>query len=514
MIDEPRSPRGLALVLALSACALDRVDGAIVLDLEGLPSTADSIRVDVATGESRFLVRVPSAPRIDALSAIPVGPARLDIAALDGEDIVAEATGLRVDVERDVRTTLTVLLEPTVGLRVDDPADRSEHHVGDGDIPVVVTLLDPSVPTSIEVSAAGESIPMTPNSNGWVGSIPVSAAGVKLPAWVEVTFSAVARGRRTTLARRIRAHRSAWRAQLGPRPIAARVGADLLVVGDELGHLAFLSLATGTSSVERIALEPPIVGLAAITNGVIVRAGSGSLYRSEATALVKLDFDATGSTLPSTFGDRALIGRGRELIAIDGDSAPRRFAEVGGSLRAPPLVDAEGVVAADLGGRVVAFSSEGVVLGQAAVGESVLARPFRASRGELIAAGSLTGRVVALGSAGARELGTLSAPVVHTAVESLGSVWIAAGDVLFELEETPRATRVGAPITAPPVGLRGRVVVGVSDGRVLAVDRSGFRLWSAFDSAVTGLVPLEDQGRVLALMASGLVELIAPEELR
>src|SRR5688572_26594342 len=91
----------LAICAVFSACApLDRRDGALVIALERVPPQVDMIEIVVRADGRSFeqVVARPMDGRITEFSAVPAGPAELDLRLFAGTELVDMRLGIAIEI--------------------------------------------------------------------------------------------------------------------------------------------------------------------------------------------------------------------------------------------------------------------------------------------------------------------------------------------------------------------------------------------------------------------------------
>ncbi|MBI4821186.1 MAG: hypothetical protein HY791_33310 [Deltaproteobacteria bacterium] len=517
-IHSRRAPVNLRPVIALgplclAACALDRVDGSLILELLGVPSEATLLEMNVRSEEREFGATI-SRPKDDVVrefSAIPAGSALVSVTALTDGEAVAASDQTPIVVPAWSELSVRLELHSLSALRIVDPPDGTQAHIGDGPIPIVITALDPGRKGTLVVEANGRPVGMTENSTGWIGQVDPRFVGPRLPALLELTARLTQGGRTTRSSRRVEVHRRAFALRVHALPRVA-VSAGVVWVGDSSGEVFQLETSSGDAH-GRWSLGGGVIALTAVGSGAMALTEGGDLVFVDSSSDPRiLDLRAEGSTSLSSISKRVAVGVGRQLITFEApDGIAETIATFGSTLRAPALVDEHGLAAADLSGAVMGFDSSGARVIATSLNEAVVAKPFRSGSGELIVSGAITGVVKGLTASSAVEYGVFGAPVVFPPCELGNELVFAAGDQLRYV--SGRAVSVGAPITAPPRRLRDRVVVGTSDGRTLLVG-STVELVSVLPSAVTDLVAFEESGRFLAVGVRGDLEMLEPEVFR
>jgi hypothetical protein len=469
---------------------LDRRDGALVVELVDVPEIASAIVLRLEAGGRSSEVRVAlPVERITSFSAVPVGTATLDAKLFAGDALLAEKDDLAVEITENVATEIALSFELGPSVTVLDPPENAAHLITDGKIPITVFANDPSLPIELHFMANGAPIDALFASDRWIGEVDPSSilSGAILPSWIEIAIEACplnVKNACSVTVRPVEVHRRAWSLRLEGASRATPPVWDeargLVIIGDDRGMLRIANVATGELVTSAIDLGSPLTKPIALSNDRVLVPAEGSAFVIDLDAhAITLGPIALGANDPSGAafdGARFVIGAGTRLLAIDPRSGSIvELASFPGRIRATPLADDRGVIAADVLGNIVSLDVTGAVMMRASAGGLVHSTPVR--DGEEIVVATASGRLIRFGSNGI-ALGApieLGAPVVHPLIFVGGEVVAAADDrLIFATREGVRSVLVGGTITgAPAMGSEGRVIAGLADGRVTIVDRSG-----------------------------------------
>lgn len=504
--------------------ALDREDGALLIRLVDVPVEIDAVRATVVAGGRTFEATIP--PPVDGVvrdfTAIPAGPALVDLELYAGPTLLLVRRGLDVMVTVDAVIELEARFSNGPEFDVEDPGEGSAHAVHDGPIRVVVTATDPAVQARLTLRANDQDISVVSTGVGWFAEIEPSVAGEILPASIELEFEVCVEGAVglcAAVTRRVTVHRRAWslhRDELGPAPPIV-TPSGTIVFGQEPGGVGIVD-ATGQDLWSVGGLGDGVASRIARAGDVVVTANDDGLVSGVSTTSgQRLPWHVTlgaRPTAPASDGVRVVIGAGRRLVAID----PMTGVEVdleapGGSLRATPLADGAGVVAADLRGEVVSLDAMGAVRFRASLGEAVVAAPIRAGDDIIIATIDGTLRRLAIDGTDAQAPLDLGAAVALRPAVIGGSVVIAAGrDLAWVDDQNVRTVAAGAPITGAPQPFLQGVVVGLANGLVLYVRPDGMRtIVSRLPAAAFEPVVLTAPDRILIGSSSGDLQMLRLE---
>lgn len=518
----------VAALVCLACAPLDRRDGALVLILEQVPEEVDTVEVRVRAGDRMFSDRLPLPPDavITDFSAVPVGPVVVDVSLFAGEQIVDARVAMDATIAEGEPFELTVNFEDGPEFTIVEPKEGAPHALRGGSVIPVIIREEGANTIELAVLANGDPIEMSTGGDGeWFGEIDPAVAGLILPRDVELVVTACLEGASDICIEKRRdvlVTRSAWTAAVEEgtrgRPVHLE-GEGAVLYADAAGYLHGVRIDDGAPAFEPISAGDPVREDVAAVGGqvfVVTETGDLQVIDPSAGALIAThQLDAT--TAPVAFQEETYVGAGEALLAIgSAGSTSRTVVMLPRRMRAPPLVDEEGVVAGDILGNVLALDADETMLFSANVGAPVFAPPVRHLGLVVIAAGD---RVTFFDSAGS-ESGSvpLGQPVVHAPVPLPSSLVVAAGDQVFFLGTggVEQSVRLPAPITGAPAPWSDtEVVLGLRNGLVAVVDRDGARPLSEVTGAAGAPLVLEvgpDHRRVAVIGSGGDFHMLEPED--
>lgn len=488
-----------------------------MIELVRLPEQVDAVEVTVRAGGRSFQERLPrpADDRITEFSAVPAGPAELDVRAFAGEQIVAARVAIELQiVENETQSVrINFVDDPEFDIR-EPPAEEPHRLKGASFIPVEIELANPGLGIELVARANGLEVALAESGGRYFGTIDPAIAGEILPASIELEVTACLSGSTVDCLEKTRSivvTRAAWRRTVAEESASRPVRfEDGLLLADGAGTLHAITSTGG----DRFAAVP----LGAVVREDIAMNG-GTAYvttRDERTLVVELGGAAAlrshslGATSAPVAGPGGVIvAADRALIAVDGE---RTIATLPRRVRAPPLWDQDGIVAVDIVGNVQALDAAEAPLFAASVASPVFAAPVR-YRGRVVISTS-AGEIVQLDGTGNEALPrvALGRPVVHAPVVIGERLIAAADDRVFFIEEDRVVAQVaaGATITGGPAPWKDRVVVGLQNGLVRAVDENGSRPIERVAGAAFGPLVLDD--RIVVVGSSGDLAMLEPEE--
>lgn len=511
--------------LACLACApLDRRDGALILILEQVPDAVDTVEVRVRSGDRTFSDRLPR-PEDDVVtdfSAVPVGPAKVDVSLFAQDEIIDARVAMDATIVEGEVVELKVNFEEGPAFTIVEPEDKPHLLRGGGFIPLLVEE-DGANPIDLTVLANGDPIEVSPAGNReWVGEIDPALAGPILPGTVELVITACLKGAPDVCIEKRRdvlVTRSAWTEAVeeGTRGRPVYLSSDNAVLfADAAGDLHVLDADTAEPKIDPISAVDPVREDVAVRDGLaylVTEVGNVQVIDVMAEALLEThQVDAT--TAPVAFGEETYVGAGEDLLVLG--ASVRTVVTLPRRMRAPPLVDGEGVVAGDILGNVLALDASEATLFSTNVGAPIFAPPVRHLGDIVVAAGD---RVFRLDTAGGERAPPISLgqPIVHAPVPLASALAVAAGDRVFFLGAAgvEDSVRVPAPITGAPARWSDtEVVIGLRDGLVIVVGRSRVRPLSRVSGAAGAPLVLDlgpDDRRVAVIGSGGDFHMLEPE---
>lgn len=524
---------GLLTALLAAACGgpLDRKDGALRIQMTGVPDEVDALELTLHAGAREFtLARArPANDLVDDFSAVPAGQWTLDLTLLAATTPVARLEGYPVEVVQDrVQEILTPFGDGPM-LQV-DLRTGAAHPVWAG--PIFVEVRDrtevPPAELILSVHVDGVAQPAPPPADGsWVIQVdPAPFAGARTePVIIEVEgcyqglIAACSVGQVA-----VEVHRRVWGVELGARPAGAPLLLEpegWLVVGDEQGNLHVVDTETGAPVQAPLTLGGELFGPA-------VRAGATVAITDRVGAVHGLEIGAGGLTARwrhplsprptpvASDGARFYVGDGARLLALaPADGVEAVLATLSAPLHAAPLADDSGTVAADLLGQVVSLDVQDNLRFRVELGGAVYATPARDAGRVRIATGE--GVLITLGPAGGEALEpvALGAPVGFAPVRVASGWAVAAGrSVKFidvgGVHDVPLGERVmGAP--APWPDGEG-VVVGLYNGRVVVVRPDGAKTLGRLEGLALSPVTRAGPPRAFLGSSAGALQALRAEE--
>jgi hypothetical protein len=501
-----------------AACQpFDRRDGALVVELEDLSREADTIDMTVRAAGRTFSERMtrPADDRITAFSAVPAGPAELDLRIFAGDRLLHERLAIGIEIVEGETITFPIQFEDGPAFAIDEPPEGAVYRRrGETGFPIDISVRNPELDITLEVLAEGRPIEMTPTGRGWSGFVPFDVAGDLLPAPVGLHVTACLASAPSECIEQDRSvvvTRHAWEVSL-PSGSAARpaASADLgrIIVADALGAVAVYGAGDGVLVAGPFPSSPVFEDLAAAGDLAGVADDAGNLVLYDLALGIEVGRHPIGvTTAPVARGSDLYAGAEDEVFRIDriGRSA---VLTLPGRMRAPPLVDELGIAAADIFGNVVAVDASAVPVLLADAAASIFAAPVR--YGDRLAIGTSDDRLILFEGAGSpREEIDLGAPIIFAPASLGGRLAVAAGDrVCFVDASGSASVRLEAPITgAPAVWSPDEVVVGLRNGWVVVVGVDRKRVMGVVRGAATSPLVVESlgpsRGRGVAVVGTG-----------
>lgn len=504
----------LLLVAAGCGGALDRVDGALLIQLFGVPENVDEVAIVVRAGGRSFSARLPrSEDVIDEFSAVPVGPATVDVTLYAAGAIVDERLGMTIEIVEGETKPLEVPFGSTIDVRF-EVAD--EHRLYELDVLAVdVEASLPGFSPTVDIHANGVPIVTVQTGTGWSANLDPLSIETIVPFELSLVAEACAEGALCSTAfHTVRVHREVWTDDLGALPAAAPVvDGDRVAMVDESGRLTIADLEDGEAILPPVSLPAPLsVGMAVLDGAVFVADGDENLSRIDLTTGAVDWTIPLGGDRPSDVvvdRDRLIVGAGSRLLAVTATTGDTTVLHTGrASYRARPFVDAEGIVAVDVAGRVVALDANDATSFEASVGEPVRAGPTRAIGRVWV--GTLEGNVYAIDRGTVGPALEVEEPVVHPLVVLGSDVVAAAGSSLAYLSTDVERVRLPAPITGAPVPWRGGLLVGLRSGLLTHVGTAS-NVLSRTNGAALSARPVSDSD-VIFMGSEGAAALLRAEE--
>ncbi len=315
-------------------------------------------------------------------------------------------------------------------------------------------------------------------------------------------------------------HRRVWRRSVGRmfRTAGVLVSGMRFVVADTGGRVFVFDVETGeVSDGPQLGAEPwrtPAVGAGLVVFSTL----EPSLVAYDETTLQEVfrtPLNTGRPTAPVFDGTDFVVGDGPRLLRVDALGDAVEITRLPRQIVADPLADATGVVAADLGGQVVAFDESNGSLFSVDLGTPVYAQPVRSNGGLVIASGE--GRLTFLTLQGTEQRPAieLEAPLAFTPLVSstLGLVVVAGRRLVLVGSGDPVQVELQEPVLGQPTLWFGdaAAVVGLRNGRVVSVGASGtLRELTQLEGAARGPVVIADD--LLLLDSAGTVERLRVEE--
>lgn len=527
----PWSRWGLGLVVALAACGgpLDRQDGALALRLEALPLGADRASVVLQSNGRRFTRSLEQLGpgRRPVFTAVPVGPAQVEVSLYGGAQLLARQVGLPIEIELDREVELALNFA-TAGLPkvaiAGGPGPR-RHATWSGPIVLEVEeVLGDSRPVELSVTVAGEAEPTASFSAGrLILTIDPLRAGPLLPAILPIEMLACWDNQLCSSERvDVEVHRQVWSAGwprlLNVAPVFAPEQ-GLVVFSGEDGGLHLIEVANGTGT------TIPLSGR--LSKPMAVR-GEVLAIVDEAMTLHGIDLAqrqvrwstplGARSTGVAAHGDHFLLGVGSAIWRVDARTGEHQvLAELGAAAATTPTVDAQGIIVADFNERIHLLDPQGRLLARAQVDAPVVVPPLRF--GGAVVAIDQNGVVRRFDDAG-QALGApleLGGTVVLPAVVHEGALVIASQRSLYFYNGVapPSSVSFAVPILGAPTPIPGgAVVVGLRSGQVVRVSPDGeAKTLSRLEELALGAAVLDTPGlEVIVGTATGRVERLRAEE--
>lgn len=462
----------------------------MALRLDGLPPGADRLVVRLQHGSESFerTMGLSGLGRRRIFSAVPAGPAQVDVQVYTGPDELARRDAVAVEIPLGEEAELALDLSPAPPpgrpvLQIDGGTGPRTHPIWGG--PILLSLrelLEEQEPLALRMQINGvEQVLGSFDAGRLVVPIDPHLAPAPLPSVLQVRLTAC---RGSTLCAEqqlsIEVHRRVWSVALGRmsnnRPARDPVRRLLVVATNEQG-LRLIAEDTGTSTV--VPLPGPFAS-APVIHGDLALVVDGE------QVLQAVDLD-TGERRWS-----AALGRGVPGIAVDGDGvvvpvgAELRHYRVAdgqvdrrwtgpGTFTSPPLVDERGVIIADATPGLQILGLDGRWSASARTSDVVVAPPVR-----------FQGAVVAVTQAGVlqafEDTGAPRGPawdlggtvVLPVAVLADRLVVAAQRNLHFwDGQSAPTTTNFAAPILGAPAVAAGRVVLGLRDGQVWVLSPDG-----------------------------------------
>ncbi len=493
---------------------MDRVDGRLVLTLEGVPVEADSVRLHLEIGDRAFDTTVPAAATIDVFSAVPVGEGTLDVTLLGGARVIARRVGMPVTIDAEAPATLVVDFDDGPALDVDIPA---VHNVYTSDR-IEVEVLDRSFAAglTLEASVRGEPVALPPRSaTGWLFDIDAFAAGDLLPVDLVLELEACADETPPRCAQHsytVRVQREVWRGELGAlSSVPPAIARDHVVTADDSGRVTVFAAATGEVE-HTVTREGPLLAALGVDRDrvFVVDADEELVALSASTGTV------SSWTVPLAGGRASdvvaydggfVVASGRALTFVAPHGSARTVFSAPQTIRARPFVDGPSIVLAGVDGRVVRIDAAGAVLDDDDLNASVRAGPVRTDGVTWV--GTLDGRLIPIGG----DAFDVGEPIAHPLLVLGEQVVAAAGSsLLFASPGTLRRVRLASPITGAPVAFRGGALVGLRSGLLVFVRPDGRqRTLSRLEGAALAASVTPD-GDVVAVGSSAEVVRLRAEE--
>jgi hypothetical protein len=508
--------RGALLFLLVACQPLDRRDGALVIELLHVRSEVDAYRVVVRADGRSFeeMGRRPSDDVIRSFTAVPAGRAEVDVELFAGRTLVHSRVGQTIEIAEDAEATLTLNLEDGPEFEIIEPKGEYQLRTATS-IVVVVQPTNAELDVVVRATANGEAIEMQQTGTDYVGTISPSLAGAVLPAPIvlEVTVCLAAAPEDCRMrSQTITVTRASWRAPIASQSRSRAVAwGDALVQVDGGGTLRVFTASTGVEKFS-IALGTPVAEDIAIADDVAyATARDGRLFEIDLVVGAAPRSFPLGATSAPVAGEIGLV------VAADRDVLVDRsvVATMPGRVRAPPLVDEFGIVAADLFGNVVALDESGAMLFMANVGAPVFAAPVRYGTGTAIATSA--GSIVQLDANGLETVPRveLMQPIAFAPAVIDVRLIAASGDrvVFIEGSRVVASLSVNDTITGAPVGwIDGGAIVGTQSGLVRRVTDTASKPIERVRGAALGALVLPAIGAIAAVGSDGELVLIEPEE--
>lgn len=522
---------GLGFLAVLLGCGgpLDRQDGALALRVEAPPTGTDRARVVLHTGGRSFerSLEMRGPGRRLVFTAVPIGPAVVEVSLYGGEQLLARQVDLQIDIQLDREVELALdfaaLGLPKVAIVGGLGPRRHATWAGPIVLEIEEVLGDPR-PIDLSVTVAGEPEPLASFSAGRLTlTIDPLRAGPLLPAALPIALRACWDAALcSTEQLEFQVHRQVWSADwprlLNVTPILAEAQGVVAFSGED-GGLHLIELANGTGTTVTLAgrLSKAMAhsgGVLAVVDEEMVLHGVDLVERSVRWSK-PLGARSTGV---AAYGEHFFLGVGTAIWRVEAATGVHQvLAELGGTLATTPTVDAQGILVADFRGEITLLDLQGVALASVRSGAPVVVPPLRFGDG--VVAIDQDGVVLRFSPTGARtgdplELG---GTVVLPAVVHGGQLVVASQRTLhlWNGVDLPRTVPFAVPILgAPTPAPDGAVVVGLRSGLVVVVSASGeAKVLSRLDELALGSTVLGGPGlEVIVGTATGRVERLRAEE--
>jgi hypothetical protein len=520
-------PFGLMLFAGLlAACggSLDRRDGALLIELKGVPAGADEFSVTVATEKQTFAATFArrSQDVINDFSAVPIGRATLGIVVRSRGRALTSRQNISVEVLENKTQLVIVELAAGPEISIVEPAETSVRRFSQGNVEIRVLRVDETVPTDLWIRVGTSTIPHTIEGSGWTASIDPKMFVTAPPSSFWIDIEACAAGDRVacTVTRRVvMIERRAWKIDLPVIRARPAISGGTVVVGDRQGGLHVVSLESG--EVQRVlALDGPLTRPVLIAADLIVALDGGGVLRALPLAggaqawSVELGSEASAPIYDEQ-KDRILAGAGARLVAIDLSSGELRELHVfENTISRAPLADQYGAVAADDRGKVIFFDSGDRVESEAQLDSAPAVPPIRQGADTIFF--DDRGAMYRFPSPGKTALVLAPAPY-HAPVLAGDTIAVAFGDrVAFIRGEEATIIEAGGPITGAPLTWpEGQaVLIGLSRPpvvKLISEDRRQRVVSSTGGAPLPGLLR-ESPRQVLVPQNTGALEMFELEE--
>jgi outer membrane protein assembly factor BamB len=510
--------------ICLACQPLDRRDGALVIALIRAPASVDGIDVIVRAGGRSFreLVPRPADDRITSFSAVPAGPGEVDLKLFAGSELVDARDAIPVEIVEGEVSEITVNFERGPDFTIIEPVEGEPHLLFGGPIiPVAIELVNAELMVDVTATANREPVALARAGTGFIGTIDPAIAGDVLPATITLEITACLADARSDCIQRTRAievTRASFRVEVAPATPSRPVKwGEAIVVADGAGMVHAVTSTSGARVFEPIDLGAPVnEDIAVVGDMLYATAADGRVFVVDLSAeqiAEELELGATSAPVAGPSG--VIVAADRNLISI-GDR--RTIASLPRRVRAPPLVDEDGIVAADTQGNVLALDGAGAQLFLVNVGGTIYAQPVRFA-GRIVVATNVGGELIHLDPLDGGEVERVSFDLISHAPLAIGDrLIVAAGDrVVFIQGDRTTAQPVNSNITGAPVAWGDAVVVGMQSGLVRRVTEGGSRVIARVEGAALGLSVIESLGPgrgagIAAIGSRGDFALLEPEE--
>lgn len=516
---------------ALLSCGgpLDRQDGALVLRLDELPAGTDRVLVVLQTSGRSFErdLEMRGPGRRPVFTAVPVGPAQVEVSLYAGEQLLARQVGLQIEIEldREVELALNFAASGLPRVAVAGGVGPRRHPTWAGPIVLEIeeVLGDPR-PIELSVTVAGEPEPVASFSAGRLTlTLDPLRAGPLLPAILPIELRACWDLTLCSVERLdVQVHRQVWaagRPRLLNVPPLLVPEQGLVVFSGEDGGLHLVEVANGTGST---------IPLSGRLSKTIAQSGEVLAVVDEEQVLHGVDLVerrvrwstplGARSTGVAAFGEHFYLGVGSEIWRVEANAGLHQvLADLGGTVATTPNVDAQGIIAADFRGELTFLDLEGRVLANARADAPVVIPPLRFGDG--VVAIDQNGKVLRFNNSGERsgDALELAGTVVLPAVVHEGQLVVASQRNLhfWNGVDPPRTVAFAVPILgAPTPAPDGAVVVGLRSGLVVVVPAEGeAKILSRLEELALGAAVLDTPGLELIVgTATGRIERLRAEE--